>query len=873
MTDTYRTKIASNTFTELLPYHPYTKTEPGWRDGMVTGNGENGVVCSCSPYSDTMTFQNMYFIMPSRQPRFVPPEVGGELHEARQAVIHFDDTWNIHNRHRTFLYCFHPGHQLRLQMEKQELLSYQRETDYETAEIIVTYTDKNGTWTRKTFTSREDNVTITQLSSSDTGNRINVDISLDDLASMKNFGKGLFPGGGKRDEENMQYKKHMEDKGSYLYLAAHYPSYEGSELARGGFAGVTRIITVGGSKQVIKGEDFHEEVNVGKEKNPVLRIESAEEIYFITKTARTHHMGSYEDFAAADHYEIVDQLLADTREAAAKYTEEDGRFSYEKALAPHKKKQSVLFHSVSFCLGSDKDKELYNEELLEKQKNSKSLSDAFVERVYNQGRYAQICCSGFSAPRLCGLWTGEWNPGWNGAYTMDANVNLQVSGMNTGNVYDAALGYIYFILRQLKDWEENAAMVYGMKDAMLIPVNTDGDRAIMVEYDQYYPFEYWNAGASWMLLPVYEFWQCFGNCKIPVKDMIKNLYSQEWLDLERDILYPLLKKQANFWAQLCTPEYFTDINGNACYEEGKRELATGEKYLILPSYSPENRPNGYNSTITANAAMDISAARDGLKMMIEIEKALASKGHEEEVAKWSRLIEQLPEYKYDETGALCEWAMKEYKENHAHRHISHLYCAWPAYEAQNNEALRKACTTAIANRNRENKGKDDTASHGWVHKALVAARLKNADSAYELLYTIMASNIYFTSLMTDHNTDRGTGVYCTDTSLGTVGIIDEMLVYSNTGEIELLPALPKQWAIGSINGLMTRTNAQITRLSWDLEKGKLTVSIRSRKDQLILLGCRIGKGKLTASNGAVYSNYSKIAWKNNEEITISMDIA
>ncbi len=155
-----------------------------------------------------------------------------------------------------------------------------------------------------------------------------------------------------------------------------------------------------------------------------------------------------------------------------------------------------------------------------KQKSGNELLDAFVERAYNQGRYAQICCAGYSSPRLCGLWTGEWNPGWSGAYTMDANVNIQASGMNTGNMVDAAIGYIYFVLKQIKDWEENAAMVYGMKDAILVPVNTDGDIAVMVEYDQYYPFQYWNAGASWILLPIYEFWQCFGNCKAPVNDKI-----------------------------------------------------------------------------------------------------------------------------------------------------------------------------------------------------------------------------------------------------------------------------------------------------------------------------------------------------------------
>lgn len=55
------------------------------------------------------------------------------------------------------------------------------------------------------------------------------------------------------------------------------------------------------------------------------------------------------------------------------------------------------------------------------------------------------------------------------AYTMDANVNIQVSGMNSGNMYEAAVGYIWFVLKQLPDWENNAAMVYGMKDALLTP--------------------------------------------------------------------------------------------------------------------------------------------------------------------------------------------------------------------------------------------------------------------------------------------------------------------------------------------------------------------------------------------------------------------
>ncbi len=71
-------------------------------------------------------------------------------------------------------------------------MEYVRETDFESGEIVVSYTDKNGTWTRRTFTSREDNVTITKITQSDAGVKINMDLSIDDISSMKNFGKDAF---------------------------------------------------------------------------------------------------------------------------------------------------------------------------------------------------------------------------------------------------------------------------------------------------------------------------------------------------------------------------------------------------------------------------------------------------------------------------------------------------------------------------------------------------------------------------------------------------------------------------------------------------------------------------------------------------------
>ncbi|OBR69043.1 hypothetical protein A7K91_11065 [Paenibacillus oryzae] len=823
-----------------------------WRDGMVSGNGEIGYVTSGSPYMDSFIFQHMWFNYPSPEPRQIPAELTGQLEEARQNVFGLNDQWKIKDEHgqtrrRTFYYSYHPGHQLRLNIEKRGSVSgYERWTNHETAETGVSFTDEHGRWTRTSFASREDNVSITKLERSSTGAKLNLIISIDDISAMCRAHNGM------SEVKALRYKKLVDQEAEYIAQVVHYPSYEGSELAEGGYAGVTRVVVIGGTKKRVLLDESHEVMNVGQEQNPAIQIQDADEVYLITGSDRTHAMGKIEDFPAMTQYAIVEDLLRRSRAVFQKYSDARGHFQYSAALAPHATLHAAEFNAAAFTLaGDDADKGADNVTLIALQQAAGSrIHHAFMEQAYHQGRYAMVCSSGSSAPRLCGMWIGEWNPGWRGIYTLDANVNLQVAAMNTGHLTQAQLGYIVFFLRNAPDFADNAAMAYGMHDALQVSVNSDGDRAMHVEYDNDYPFQYWNAGASWCLLPIFEYWQCYGNQRIPIVDSMNihalqpllgvedgglsdeafaELVKRGYLDLERDILLPLLTRQANFWEQICAPEYYTDADGNARYEAGKTSLEDGERYMIIPAYSPENNPIGYNSTITANATMDISAARDGLWMVIAMEKAVKRPGYEKAVEKWEGLLEQLPRYRFDADGALREWAMAEYTENNNHRHLSHLYGAWPAYETQNDASLAEASRIALQNRDKYNT-EDATAGHGWMHKALVSARLKDGDGMAASLLPMMAEGGYYPSLMTDHDTNRRNHCYCTDTSYGVVAAVHEAVLFSNTGEIQLAPALPSHWSEGSMNGLMARTQTEVKSLSWNLRNGTVQATLRSGID-------------------------------------------
>lgn len=817
-----------------------------WREGMVSGNGVQGFVTNGSPYSDTLIYQNIHLILPNQNARENPVSYQ-DLETVRQNIVNGQDI--VDNQSYDDVYSYHAGGTLRIKQSGSSISvkDYVRYTDYTTAMVGVKYRDSKGTWERASFTSQCDGVSITKIGASDKGDKVNLTLSMDNISALANFGKG--------NEVDLKYKKLVDDEANALTFVAHYPNYENSELKAGGYATVCYVVVEGGTKERVTLKNTKESQYVGAD-NPAISVSGADNVYIIAVTDRTFDMGRYEDFAKTTEYELANDLYDRTHAVAEKYTV-DGKFDFEKALKNHTDIFTPQFNAVSIDLGADIN--LSNDKLLSSVRRKKFLSNTLAERAYYAGRYAYLCCAGVTTSRLYGMWTGEWNAAWGSKYTMDANVNLQTSAMNTGNILSAPVGYANFILRQVNDWEDNAKATHGYTNALQAPVNFDGDRAIFTESCYPYPFRYWNAGTSWMLQPLYETVLCYGNLEVPISDEfdldnLKSILSRTetplsdgqiaawkergYLLLKEDILYPLLLKSANYWEQLMTPEYYTDAQGYIRYQKGKTTLNEGETYCILPSYSPENNPSNYPSPSCANAAIDISACNDNLVMLLAIAKDVAPA---DDMTKWETLQKNLPKLLYDKDGSLKEWASHSFQENNKHRHLSHLYCAWPLFDTQYDEDLHQAAVLAV-----ENRASENSASHALIHRTLIAARLKDRKSATEAMVGLMNSRIYYKSLMTNHHTNRRSG-YCTDYEIGYLGMVNECLVFSNTGEVELLPCLPTSgFEKGSIKGLRLRTQATLTNLTWDVNAKTVKATIVSDVDQTVKITCGLSDGTKTA---------------------------
>ncbi len=434
-----------------------------------------------------------------------------------------------------------------------------------------------------------------------------------------------------------------------------------------------------------------------------------------------------------------------------------------------------------------------------------NVDDPQLASLYFQfGRYLLIASSrpGTQPANLQGIWNDSMSPPWNSKYTVNINTEMNYWLAEPTGLSEMTDPLVAMVEDLSKTGSKMAKDHYGAR-GWVTHHNTDLWRATgPIDAARY---GMWPTGGAWLTMHLWERYE----------------YSKDKAFLAR--IYPILKEASLFFVDTLVEE-------------------PGQKWLVTnPSMSPENRhPSG--SSIAAGPTMDQQIIRDLFSNTIAGAEIL---GRDKELRQQlSGLRQRLAPNRIGKGGKLQEWLddWDEDAPDKRHRHVSHLYGAFPSWQIN----TRDTPELAEAVKKTLNTRGDETTGWAIAWRLNLWSRLRDAERANKILSLLIRPERTYANMFDAHPP------FQIDGNFGGANGIGEMLMQNriNDGvvEIELLPALPRKFANGSFEGLRARHGFTVDA-KW--RDGKLTAAtIRSSYGEsvrIIYRGTaiveRISKGK------------------------------
>ena len=429
--------------------------------------------------------------------------------------------------------------------------------------------------------------------------------------------------------------------------------------------------------------------------------------------------------------------------------------------------------------------------------NGGEKDHAILALNYARHLYFAGASTGNYPLNLQGKWNANPTPPW--ASDLHLNINLQMNywaalPLGFSNAHEAMLRF--FLDHAMESGRDAAKRMFGCRG---IWWTWAFDPECRPAYSGT-PWGIWCGVVLWMAQHYYAQYE----------------YTQD-LEYLRTAGYPFLKECAQFLEDFI----FFREDGTAVFS---------------PSQSPENQYKGaekYCISLCENSTIDVELCNELLSNVIAASEKLGVDEADRKV--WIDLKAKLPPLKIGEDGRLLEWEQPFEEVAPDHRHVSHLYAVYPGHDIDPDKTPELFAAAR--------KSLDFRLSHGGGHTgwsrawcACFKAAFRDGNGALEEINTLVEKQCSDTLLdlhpMYKKVEDKFVpveSVFQIDGNFGAAAAVIAMLLRSENGVIELLPALPDHWKkSGSVKRLRAK-GAYMLDYAWS-DGVVNSLSIRAAQD-------------------------------------------